>query len=85
MTIKKEDIPYELHTMVDIIGWENFLDICKMYGGTLVYIPVYRKVVMGQRNRDIAKEYNGKNLDKLRIKYGISKTQLKQLLKDVKR
>ncbi len=83
MTIKKEDIPYDLHIMVDIIGWENFLDICKMYGGTLVYIPVYRKVLMGERNRAIIKEYNGKNIDKLRIKYGISENQLKQLLKDV--
>ena len=34
---------------------------------------VCRKAVMGERNRTILREYNGKNLDKLRVNYGVSK------------
>lgn len=46
MDIKIEDIPYSLHTLVDIVGYDNFLEICKMYGGTSVFIPVYHRVTM---------------------------------------
>ena len=62
MDIQMDDIPYSLHQMVEIIGMENFLKICKMYGGYTLYIPVYNKVIMGDRNRKIVREYNGKNL-----------------------
>ena len=31
--VQIDDIPYSLHQMVEIIGMENFLKICKMYGG----------------------------------------------------
>lgn len=78
--IRKDDVPYDLHLMVDIVGYEKYLELCKMYGGSSVYFPVYRKAVMGERNRAILREYNGKNLDKLRVKYGVSKQQLKNIL-----
>lgn len=80
MNIMMEDIPSNLHSMVDIVGMEKFLDICKMYGGCTVYIPVYDKVIMAERNRQIVRAYNGKNLDALRCRYGISKQQLRRLL-----
>ena len=81
MNIKMEDVPYNLHQMVEIVGIEKFLLICKMYGGDLIYIPVYNKVVMGDRNRKIAQDYNGKNIDRLRVRYNVSKEQIKHILK----
>ncbi|MEG2712543.1 MAG: Mor transcription activator family protein [Clostridia bacterium] len=80
MNIKKDDVPYHLHTMVDIVGNEKFLEICKMYGGSAVYIPVYKKVIMGERNRQLIKDFNGKNLDVLRFKYNMSKEHLKRIV-----
>ena len=53
-----------------------------MYGGYTLYIPVYNKVIMGDRNRKIVREYNGKNLTALRNKYGLSPEQIKYILKD---
>ena len=82
MEVTKEDIPYDLHTMVDIVGMDNFIEISKMYGGSNVYIPVYKKVIMGKRNRQIIREFNGKNLAGLRLKYGMSNQQLKSLLRE---
>ncbi|MDZ4910500.1 transcriptional regulator [Clostridium perfringens] len=76
-----EDIPYNLHTMVDIVGIENFLQICKMYGGSSIYIPVYNKMIMGDRNRRIVGEYDGKNIDRLRVRYDLSKEQVKYVLR----
>lgn len=81
MNVLMEDIPYNLHTMADIVGMEKFLQICKMYGGSCVYIPVYSKMIMGDRNRRIIEEYNGKNLDRLRVRYDLSKEQVKYVLR----
>lgn len=81
MNVLMEDIPYNLHTMADITGMDNFLRICKMYGGSSIYIPVYNKVIMGDRNRRIVSEYNGKNLDRLRVRYDLSKEQVKYVLR----
>lgn len=75
-----DDIPYNLHAMVEIVGEEKFLEIARLYGGSNLYIPVYNKVIMKERNREIAKEFNGKNLDILRLRYGMSTQQIKRLL-----
>ncbi|MEG1411708.1 MAG: Mor transcription activator family protein [Terrisporobacter sp.] len=80
MEITKDDVPYQLHTMVEIVGYHRFLEICKMYGGTAVYIPVYRKVVMSERNKQIIKEFNGRNINALSIKYNLSKEQVKRII-----
>ena len=82
MDILMEDIPYELHNMVEIVGIKQFEELSKFYGGTTVYIPVHRKVVIGERNREIARQYNGKNIDFLRKKYGLTKQQIKRILID---
>jgi len=81
MDVLMEDILYNLHTMADIVGVEKFLQICKMYGGSSIYIPVYNKVIMGDRNRKIVGEYNGKNIDRLRVRYDLSKEQVKYVLR----
>ena len=80
MDTRMDNIPYDLHLMVEIIGHDNFLEVCKMYGGDKVYIPVHRKVMLGDRNREMVRLYNGRNLDELRVKYGISKQQVKRIL-----
>ncbi|WP_270301604.1 Mor transcription activator family protein [Terrisporobacter petrolearius] len=82
MNILMEDIPYELHALAEIVGMKNFEEISKLYGGTTVYIPVHRKVVLGERNREIVRQYNGKNVDKLRVKYGITSQQIRKILNE---
>ena len=81
MSVKIEDIPYHLQSIAEIVGIEGFLEICKMYGGYTLYIPVYDKVVMPDRNRKIVTEYDGRNLDMLRVKYGMSARQVKWVLR----
>ena len=68
--------------MVDIIGVEKFEEISKFYGGTSVYILIHRKVILRRRNIEIVKSYNGKNINHLRIKYGITSQQIKKVLSD---
>lgn len=80
MAILIEDIPYNLHQLVEIVGLEKFEEISKLYGGDNLYIPMYSRLSLGARNRKIAKEYNGKNIQNLRRKYNISAQQVKKLL-----
>lgn len=82
MSVLMEDIPYYLHNMVEIIGMDKFIEISKFYGGANVYIPVHHKVVMGERNREIKRLYNGNNIDKLRVKFGMTKQQLRKVIQD---
>lgn len=82
MDILMEDLPYELHAMIEIVGIKQFEEISKLYGGTTVYIPVHRKVILGERNREIARQYNGKNISYLRKKYSLTDQQIKRILLD---
>lgn len=82
MDILMEDLPYELHAMIEIVGIKQFEEISKLYGGTTVYIPVHRKVILGERNREIARQYNGKNISYLRKKYNLAEQQIKRILLD---
>lgn len=82
MNILMEDIPYDLQAMVEIVGMEKFLEICKMYGGMSVYIPVYNKVIMASRNREIVESFNGKNAKDLVHKYNMSYQQIKNILRN---
>ena len=84
MDLLKEYIPYYSHSMVDMIGEENFLKICKMYGGTSIYIPVYKRATQELRNEAILKEYNGKNIDALRIKYKLGNRRIRDLVRESK-
>lgn len=80
MDIRIDDIPYELHSMVEVVGIKNFEELSRLYGGTTVYIPVHRKIILGPRNREIARTYNGKNIDILRKKYCLTRQQIKRIL-----
>ena len=82
MNILMEDIPYGLCAMAEIVGMDKFIEICKLYGGSTVYIPVHSKVTLAERNRQLVKDYNGKNIDALRVKYGISNQQIKRILSE---
>ena len=84
MDLLKEYIPYYLHSMVDMIGEENFFFICILFGVSSIYIPVYKRATQGLRNEAILKEYNGKNIDALRIKYKLSNRRIRDLVRESK-
>lgn len=82
MYIRMEDIPYNLQTMVEIIGMDKFTELLKIYGGSVIYMPVYKSIILPGRNRKIIKEYNGKNVDLLRLKYNLSNAQIRKVVKN---
>ncbi len=80
MKINMEDVCENIQILYDIVGMENFLEISKMYGGTNIYIPTYKSVIRNNRNREIIRKYNGKNINILANEYGISSTQIKKII-----
>ena len=66
--------------MLEIVWVDKFLEIIKMYGEYSVYILMYNSVTIVDRNSNIVKEYNGRNIDDLRVRYRISDKQLKNIL-----
>ena len=56
MEVEIRDIPESMINMVDIVGIRKFLEITKMYGGSSVYIPLYKSIIRPARDRDIIKK-----------------------------
>ena len=80
MYIELDNVPFDLREMVELIGMENFIKVCRFYGGRSVYVPLYKNLLIKDRNRKVIDEYNGKNLDELRLKYSMSNSLLKRVL-----
>lgn len=56
MEIYKEDVPVSLHNLIDIIGMDKFVEVARFYGGANLYIPMYKNLMIYDRNRKIVKE-----------------------------
>lgn len=81
MEILIESLHEDLHNMVDIVGIDNFIKIVKIYGGSAIYIPTYKTILIQERNKNIIKEYDGSNINYLRKKYNLTNSQIRKLLK----
>ena len=56
MEIYKEDVPVSLHNLIDIIGMDKFVEVARFYGGANLYIPMYKNLMIYDRNRKIVRE-----------------------------
>lgn len=70
MDIKK--LPNEWGEMAQTIGLDAYIDLVKHYGGSQLYIPTLKMVLMDEILKRIISEYNGFNKKELIRKYGIS-------------
>ncbi|MGL5330013.1 MAG: Mor transcription activator family protein [Peptostreptococcaceae bacterium] len=84
MRFKNEDVSENVDTLIQIVGYEKFLEIAKTYGGNTLYIPTYKSAIRESRNREIIKRYNGVNLIQLSKEYRLSVTHIKRIIKGVR-
>ena len=85
IVINKEDIPIQFEELVEHIELKNFISLCDMFGGTLVYIPSIKSLEKTQRNKKIVSEFNGGNYKELSRKYKISEPYLRKLINEHKK
>lgn len=81
MEIKMEDIPDNMISMVEIIGMDNFVEITRIYGGDILYIPSYKSLKKQVRNRKIKTEYDGCNSKELSKNYDLSVSQINRIVR----
>ena len=82
MDVEIKDIPESMVNMVDIVGIRKFLEITKIYGGSSVYIPLYKSIIRPARDREIIKKYNGFNEKQLAKMYKISVYNVKRIIQN---
>lgn len=76
-----KDIPIQFQELAEDIGISNFIKLCNLLGGTLVYIPSLKTLEKNSRNESILKEFNGANYKELSRKYRISEPYIRKLIK----
>lgn len=77
-----EDFSEEIVSFVDFIGIDMFIDICENFGGSQLYFPKKESVLRASRNRQIKKMYNIYSKNEIAKKFGITKRQVENILKE---
>lgn len=74
--ININDISEEYKHIVQSMGFEAFINLIELVGGTNYYVPTIETFLRDFRNRKISTEYNGYNKKELSKKYDISIKQI---------
>lgn len=82
VSINLNDLYGEQYDLAVLIGLDNYIKLCKIYGGTTLYIAKYDKLLNIQRDQDIAREFNGYNHKYLAIKYKLSDRTIREILSE---
>lgn len=65
-------LPETYQNLVRVIGMEATLQLCREYGGSVLYIPKLDRLQSTQRLARIRAEWTGRNNEALARKYGVS-------------
>lgn len=77
--VKVDDIPSRYEDMLDAIGIDGFLGLVQLYGGSIVYLPTVKSLMKNSRDRIIKEEFKG-DYDKIARKYGMSRSQIYNII-----
>lgn len=80
ISIKLEDIPGSYREIATIVGLDNFINLCRVFGGSSMYFPTARTILKPVRDESIKNEFNGANIRELSTKYGICETQIRKII-----
>lgn len=76
--IKTEDLAESQREIADLIGIENYIKLSKRFGGdSSLYIQKYSEISRIARNREIRKQFNGRNIPYLANLYDLSERQVR--------
>lgn len=78
--IRIEDIPGEYQDIVDDLGLENFLKLCRLCGGQDLYVPKIESLMREGRNREIRSRFDGANYRILARQFRLSERQIRTII-----
>ena len=80
--ITPDMLPKQHRILVEIIGLEATLALSKGLGGVDYYIPKMDGVMRNARDKLIRRDYNGRNVKELALKYELSAVQIYTIIKE---
>ena len=66
------DLPELLQTLAGSIGLANVLTLCRMFGGTSLYVPKLDSVALPAKKRLVRKRFTGNNHRELAKQFALS-------------
>lgn len=79
--VDASDVPETYQYVVSLIGLDNFLKLCRYAMGDELYFPMQNTILKNTRKRLILQEYTGYNLQELAVKYNLTKSRIKNIIK----
>lgn len=67
--------------IIDAVGPEGFLNLCRVVGGGKTYFPKQDKILAYERDLKITEEFNGFNAYELAHKYNLTTVHVERILK----
>lgn len=83
-SLKMEDIPARWQWFVQAYGLEAMIQLCRMRGGSNLYIPKLAGICLRTKYRVICEEHADENLKKLARKYRITERRIQQIVAEEK-
>lgn len=80
--VSTETIPVNYKKYAELIGIENFIKLSCLCGGTPVYIPKLKNLMIPSRNAKIFREFNGRNTRELSLKYNLSTRYMYEITRE---
>lgn len=82
MNFSIDDIPLQHRDIAEHLGINNFINLCKNFGGENIYIPTEKTLVNSIRNKEINKLYKkGYSIKELSKKYNLTNSCIRHILK----
>ena len=77
--IVPEDLPPQWQELAASLGLVNLLQLCRLYGGTSLYIPKYENLIAPAKRRAVGKLFNGRNHKELARRFELSERSIYEI------
>lgn len=80
--LKINEIPLQYKDLAEFLGIELFVEFCKYFGGSYIYVPTEKTLDNLIRNKNIIEMHNNKiDVRTIAKKYNLSNNSVKQIIK----
>jgi Mor family transcriptional regulator len=82
--ITLDDFPDNFRDIAEAIGVDAAVALCKLTGGTQIYIPKIDRIGTTARNQALYKEFSaGKSYPQLAIEYNLSERAVREIITEL--